>query len=198
MRRIVVALIAAVFALSLVGCGGSNTTAPSSTTTAETPAPAPAPAPAVAPAAATSIGSSNNEPDTFSAFPTDTIVPSAVRQDIEAKQPTLLYFYDSSQYTSKENRKIINSVMSANRGLADVFTYDVGKHFSGTASEPAAVDKSFAKDGQYQQSVAFARLLGVTETPYIIITDKQGYITWKFRGLTDKDVLERQVLRASN
>ena len=195
MRRIVVALIAAAFALTLAGCGGSST--PSATTDTAA-APAPAPAPAVAPAAATSAGTSDNEPDIFSAFPTDTVVPSAVRQDIDAKQPTLLYFYDSSQYTSKENRKIINSVMAANRGLADVFTYNVGKHFSGTASEPAAVDGSFAKDSEYQQSVAFARLVGVTETPYIVITDKQGYITWKFRGLTDRDVLERQVLRASN
>ncbi len=35
-------------------------------------------------------------------------------------------------------------------------------------------------------------------TPYIVLTDSQGYIIWKFKGLAEKDFLEREVLRASN
>ena len=193
MRRIVVALIAASFALTVVGC--SSSTPAATTDTAAAPAPVVAPtAPAVLPVG----GLSENEPDVFSAFPTDTVVPSALRDDIEAKQPTLLFFYDGSQNSSAENRKIIDSVMSSNRGLVDLFTFNIGKHFSGTASDPAVLDSGFDKDAKYQSSIALARLLGVSNTPFIVITDNQGYITWKFRGFVDKDVLERQVLRASN
>ena len=194
MRRLVVALIAAAVALSLVGCGGASTQTPTTDTAA---APAPAPAPAAAPAPA-SLGISENEPDVFSAFPTGTVVPAAVSDDIAAKQPMLLYFYDSSQNASKENRKIIDSVLAKNRGLVDLFAYNIGKHFVGTASDPLAVDSSLAKDSKFQTSVGLARLLGVSETPFIVITDNQGYITWKFRGFVDSDTLERQVLRASN
>jgi len=89
-------------------------------------------------------------------------------------------------------------VMSSNRGLVDLFTFNLGSHFSGNASKPAVPDKGFAKDAEYQSHVQLARDLGVTSTPFIVITDKQGFITWKFRGFLDRDVLERQVLRASN
>ena len=195
MRRLVVALVIAAFALTLVGCSSSSTDQAASTNTAAAPAPAPAAAPAPAPA---SLGISDNEPDVFSAFPTDTLVPSAVSDDISAKQPTLLYFYDSSQNASKEDRKIIDKVLSENRGLVDLFAYNVGKHFVGSASDPVGVDSSFSKDSTFQTSIGLARLLGVSETPCIVITDNQGYITWKFRGFVDRDTLERQVLRASN
>jgi hypothetical protein len=193
MRRLVVALIAAAVALTLVGCGSSAP--PATTTPAAAPAPAPAPGAAPVP---TTLGLSDNEPDVFSAFPTDTAVPAALADDIIAKQPTLLYFYDSSQNTSKENRKIVNTVLDENRGLVDLFAYDIGKHFVGSAADTVTVDSSFAKDATFQSSVSLARLLGVSETPFMVLTDKQGYIVWKFRGFVDHDTLERQVLRASN
>jgi hypothetical protein len=194
MRRIVVALIAATFALTLVGCGGSSTPTPAATTTAA------APEAVVAPAASTAVVTqlSENEPDVFSAFPTDTVVPAGVKADIEAKQPMVLFFYDSTQHASTENRKIIDKVIASNRGLVDLFTFNLGSHFTGNASDPVAVDKGFAKDAGFQSNVQLARLLGVNQTPYIVVTDNQGYITWKFRGFVDRDVLERQVLRASN
>jgi hypothetical protein len=137
-------------------------------------------------------------PDVFEPFPKGSFVPTAVAQDVQMKQPMLLYFFDGTQYTSKANRKIIDTVTSKNRGLVDVFTYDLGKHFSGTAADPAQVDASYAKDTAYQQAVALARSLSVSNTPFIIITDSQGYIIWEFRGLTDRDLLEQQILRASN
>jgi hypothetical protein len=193
MRRAVVVLIAAALALTLAGCSSSS----SSSSTPATDAAATPPPPVAAPVAV-APNLSDNEPDVFSAFPTDTVVPTPLRQDIQAKQPTVLFFYDGSQNTSTEDRKVIKLVMDSNRGLADLFTFDLGKHLPGNASSPVSVDSSFAKDTTYQQSVQVARLLGVSETPYIVITDNQGYITWKFRGLVDRDVLERQVLRASN
>jgi hypothetical protein len=42
-----------------------------------------------------------------------------------------------------------------------------------------------------------ARVLGVSFTPYIVLTDTQGYIIWKHRGLVDKVFLEREVQRAT-
>lgn len=193
MRRIVVALIAATFAFSLVGCS-SSTPEPAATE------PVAAPEAVVAPAATTGAVTvmSDQEQDVFEAFPDDPSVPADVKADIEAKQPMVLFFYDTSQYSSKENRKIIDKVMSSNRGLVDLFTFNLGSHFSGDASKPVEVDKEFANDAEYQSHVELARLLGVTSTPFIVVTDNQGYVTWKFRGFVDRDVLERQVLRASN
>jgi hypothetical protein len=47
------------------------------------------------------------------------------------------------------------------------------------------------------QAVQLAKQLGVTSSPFIVITDSQGYVTWKFRGLVDKAFLEREVQRAA-
>jgi len=195
MRRIVVALIAATFVFALVGCSSSSSETPAATTE-----PAAAPEAVAAPTAAAPAVTalSDVEQDVFEAFPVDPSVPADVKADIEAKQPMVLFFYDSSQHASRENRKIIDKVLSANRGLVDLFTYDLGSHFSGNASQKVEVDKAFAKDAEYQSHVAMVRLLGVTSTPFIVVTDNQGYVTWKFRGFVDRDVLERQVLRASN
>lgn len=201
MRRPVVALIAAALAFALVGCGGGGETPPPATTTenAAQPVAAPKPAAAAAAAAETSeTGLSANVPPLFSQFPSDTVVPKEIAERITAKQPTLIYFYDATQNTSVENRKIINSVLSDNRGLVDLVAYDIGKHVNNDADQPAAVDKTFAKDLKYQQAVGLARLLGVTFTPYMVLTDGQGYIVWEYRGLVDRDFLEREVLRASN
>jgi len=188
------------FAFALVGCGGGEKAA-APATTAGTAEPAAAPKPAAAAPASkevTDTGLSTNVPAVFSQFPSDTVVPKEIVDRITAKQPTLIYFYDATQNTSVENRKIINKVLADNRGLVDLVAFEIGKHVSGDAAQPVAVDKTFAKDAKYQQAVGLARLLGVSYTPYIILTDGQGFITWEYRGLVDKDFLEREVLRASN
>jgi len=193
MRRLVVAAIAAGLVLTLAGCGGGGEAA----APAATPAPAPV---AAAPGSTepTVVALSDNEPPIFSEFPTSSAVPAEVRELIDAKQPTLIYFYDSTQNMSKENRKIINSVIAKNRGLVELVTYDIGKYVSGNAAKPVTVDKDFDKDKRYQASINLARLLEVSFTPYMVLTDGQGYIIWKFKGLTDRDFLEREILRASN
>jgi hypothetical protein len=194
MRRLVVALIAAAFVLMLVGCGGGggDTAAP-----ADTPAAA-APAPAAAPAAPAVVPLSDNEPPIFEAFPSGSAVPTEVAELIDAKQPTLIYFYDPTQNSSKETRKIINSVLDKNRGLVDLVAYDIGKYVSSDAAKPVTIDEDFKKDPKYQAAINLARVLNVSYTPYIVLTDSQGYIIWKFKGLAEKDFLEREVLRASN
>jgi len=193
MRRLVVALIAVGLVFTLAGCGGGEEPAEP----AEAPAEAAEPAAAV-PATATVVNLSDNEPPIFSEFPTSTTVPKEVRELIDAKQPTLIYFYDGSQNTSKANRKLIDSVIKKNRGLVELVTYDVGKYVSGDAAKPVTLDEDFADDKKYQDAVNLAQLLDVSFTPFMVLTDGQGYIIWKFKGLADKDFLEREILRASN
>lgn len=194
MRRLVVALIAAAFVLTLVGCGGGGEEAAAP---AETPAAEAAPVAAV-PAEPAPVPLSDNEPPIFQEFPSGSAVPTEVAELIDAKQPTLIYFYDPTQNSSKETRKIIDSVLEKNRGLVEFVAYDIGKYVTGDAAEPVTIDEDFAKDPQYQASINLARLLEVSYTPYIVLTDSQGYIIWKFKGLAEKDFLEREILRASN
>lgn len=200
MRRFVVALVAAALVAGLVGCGGGGGNTSTTTTTENAAQPAPAPAPAAPPASKeTSLtGISENIPPVFSQFPSSTVVPKEVADKVAAKQPTLLYFYDATQNTSIEDRKIVDSVLSDNRGLVDLVAYDIGKYVNNEADQPVTVDKGFTKDTKYQEAVNLARLLGVTFTPYFVLVDGQGYIIWEYRGLVDRDFLEREILRASN
>jgi len=197
MRRLVVALVLVLALVSLAvvlsGCGGGAKT--------ETAAPAAAPAastPEAAPAPAVLTSLSDNEPEVFQVFPSGPGIPSEVSELVDSKQPTLIYFYDASQNSSKETRKIIDAVLKANRGLVELVAYDIGKYVNSDAADTVALDEDFAADATYQKSIELARVLGVSYTPYIVITDSQGYITWKFKGLAEKDFLEREVLRAAN
>ena len=198
MRRLVVLLFAAVLVLGTAGCGGGGEEAAPAETPAETPAPAPAPAAPAAAEVPPGLALSENEPAVFAPFPTDESVPAEVRDNIDAKQPTLIYFYDASQNASKDSREIIDSVIAKNRGLVDLVAYDIGKYMTGDADKPVELDSEFSKDANAQAAVKLADLLGVGNTPYIVLTDGQGYIVWKFRGFVERDFLEREVLRASN
>jgi hypothetical protein len=193
MRRTVAVLIVAVFAVSLAGCGGSQPA-----TTAPAPAPAAAPAVAPAPAAGTPAVAdrSVNESDVFLPFPTGEVVPAQLNDLIVAKQPTLIFFYSGDQ-TSSENRKIIDKVRADNRGLVDLVTYNLGKYVSTSEAGTITVDPKFASDPAASEAVTLAQVLGVTNTPFVVLTDSQGYIIWKFRGLLDSAFLEREILRAA-
>ncbi len=194
MRRLVVALIIAMLAFALAGCGGGGEEAAAP---AETPVAAPAPA-APVPAEANAVtGISDNEPDIFAPFPTGSSIATAVAERIADKQPTLIFFYDSGQYTAAQNRKIIDSVLDDNRGLVDLVAYDIGKYTTIDASGTITFDPDFDSDSNAQVAVQMARVLGVSFTPYIVLTDTQGYIIWKHRGLVDKVFLEREVQRAT-
>ncbi|NTU70810.1 MAG: hypothetical protein HGB10_03190 [Coriobacteriia bacterium] len=194
MRRFVAVLVVAVLALTLFGCGGGGEAAAPAA-----PAATGAEAAPVAPPASPPVALSENEPEVFEPFPTSDAIPKEVSEAIAAKQPTLIYFYDATQSSSKESRKIINSVLNSNRGLVDLAAYDVGEYIKAQADGTVNIDNEpFSKDADYQQSIELARLLGVKNTPYVVITDSQGYIIWKFKGLVERDFLEREVLRAAN
>lgn len=207
MRRLVVAAVAVVVALSLAGCGGSSTSStPPSTSTA---APAPAAAPVAAPVAGAKgaastlpdlVDRSENETTTFAPFPTNANVPDVLKQKVTVdKQPTLIYFFDSGQKVSKENRAIIDAIRNRNRGMVDLVAYDLSKYVTANPDGSINVDPSLAADTAQKQVVMFARdpAIGVSFTPFIVLTDGQGYITYKHSGLVDAAFLEREVLRAS-
>jgi hypothetical protein len=200
MRRLVVALTVLALALSLVACGGGEPAA-------ETAAPATGAADADAAAAggaATTLpeiaNRSENETDTFAPFPTGSTIPPDLMYKVTVeKQPTLIYFYDSTQNTSKEVRRIIDAVRSENRGLVDLVTYDIGKYMTAAADGTVRADPSLATDANAKSAVVFASdpAIAVTFTPFIVLTDGQGYIIYKHRGLVERKLLEREVLRAS-
>lgn len=191
MRKIVSVLIVAFMALSLVGCGGGDQPA-------ETTAPDTAAVPvAAAPAPEATIGDrSVNESATFEPFPQGAFVPADLKAAIDAKRPTLIYFYNSS-YTSEVSRDIIDVVRDENRGSVDLFTYDISKYTAASPAGVVSVDPALATDPAAIQAVELARQLGVSSAPFTVITDNQGYITWKFRGLVDQVFLEREVQRAA-
>ena len=197
MRRPVVVAIVAMIALSfaLTGCGGGGDQA---ATPAATPAPtAAAPAPAAPVAGQPVTGISDNVPPVFEPFPTGSSIATNVAEKVAAKQPTLIYFFDSAQYTSSENRKIIDKVLDDNRGLVDLVAYDIGKYTTIDESGTITVLPAFAKNPSAMVAVNMARALGASFTPYIVLTDTQGYIVWKYRGFVDKAFLEREIQRAS-
>jgi hypothetical protein len=184
-------LIVAALALALAGCGGGAKTA--------TPAPAAAPAAPAAPAAAAvpaPVDRSANASEVFEPFPQGTFVPDDLKATIDSKRPTLIYFYDSS-YASKANRTMIDTVRDDNRGLIDLAVYDIGAFVTTSPEGAVSVDPALAADPASKQAVELARELGATSPPFVVLTDGQGYIIWKFRGLMDKTFLEREVQRAS-
>ena len=186
-------MIALSFALT--GCGGG---ADPAATPVATPAPtAAAPAPAAPVAGQPVTGISDNVPPVFEPFPTGSSIATNVAEKVAAKQPTLIYFFDSAQYTSGENRKIIDKVLDDNRGLVDLVAYDIGKYTTIDESGTITVLPAFAKDPSAMVAVNMARALGASFTPYIVLTDTQGYIVWKYRGFVDKAFLEREIQRAS-
>jgi hypothetical protein len=201
MRRLVVALVAALavlaLAVGLAGCGGAAT--PSSSSSGSTSA-APVVVGGTSTTLPTIVNRSANETDTFIAFPNTSDVPADLKQKIAVnKQPTLIYFFDSTQNTSTEVRTIIDQVRADNRGLVDLVAYDIGKYLTAAPDGTVSVSDKLSQDATAAAAVKFARnaSINVNFTPYIVLTDGQGYIIYEHTGLVDEQFLEREVLRAA-
>jgi hypothetical protein len=198
MRRLVVAFFALALVLIVAGCGGGGADTKATTTT-------------TAPAAGAAAGGSSttlpdiadrsaNESSTFVAFPTsDDVPPDLMYKVTVEKQPTLIYFYDSTQNASKEVRTAIDEVRADNRGLVDLVAYDIGRYLKVNSDGSVEIDSAFADNPSAKSSIQFARnpVIDVSFTPFIVLTDAQGYIIYKHRGLVDRKFLEREVLRAA-
>lgn len=204
-RFVAVALVLALALATflLVACGGSNAEEPATTdTTAQTPVTPAAPASAgVVPA----VDRSPAEEVVYEPFPKDPqITPKPVLQLLEAKQPMIVYFYDTTQKTSNDEKEGVDGeggldlIMSDYRGAIDLVSFDVGKFVKTSSTGKITVDPAFADSASGVQTASLAAELGVDFTPYIVIVDGDGYIIARFRGWEDTENIEREVLRATS
>lgn len=186
MRRLFAALMAVVVALAIVGCGGGEE-APQQTA-GDTPPPPPAGTPAAEEA---QPDRSPTETVDFSAFPTgkqmETITPTAILDNLEEGQAMMIFFYDRTQPEWDEVNEQVRAVAEDYRGLIEVIAFDMRN------SQPTLpnVDPELAK------AATLADRLGIRSTPYLMIVDSQGLITWRWRGYVDASILEREVMRAT-
>ena len=197
MRRVVTALTLVVAAIALAACSSAPTTSATNPTTEAANS-----APVAAAQAAVSGGSgqtANSSGDNLSpvqvvtpgeTFPTDPAsVPKSVLNNLTAKKPMLVFIYDPTTNVSADQRKEINAVMSKYRGEIELmtFNYRAGASASAGTSLPPEVAKAELMTG----------LLKVNTTPYMVFVDRFGRITYRFAGYTDRGLLEREVLRAT-
>lgn len=199
MRRPVVALIAATalaLTLALAGCGGGAQPA------AEQPAPpAGDPAAPADPAAAQPVDLSPLEEVVYEPFPRDEeALPAELASRLDAGQPLLIMFVDRSQATTDDQQAIVDALMEKYRGLISVLTFDVGRFVTQGEDGLIVVDEKVSAD---PVAAPVARLIGqdqldVRFTPYTVIVDANGYITWRHRGVLDDKALEREVIRATD
>ena len=202
--RVVAAVLAVTLVLTavvLVGCGGNDAVEEPTRTEAQ------APVTPVTPAAATEASPDRSPTETvvYEPFPTDPeITPKAVTDIIAAKQPMMVYFYDSTQKTTNDEeagvdgKGGIDKIMEDYRGAIDLVSFDVGQYLTTEPDGSITVDPAFAKTPEAQQAAALAAELDVSFTPYVVIVDAEGYIIARFRGWDDYKDLEREVLRATS
>jgi hypothetical protein len=185
MRRIVAVLVLISVAFALAACGGDAATGDGTTNAAvSTPPPAKA-----SPASGVDV-KSPTEKASGEQFPTAAdAVPKAVLDHLAAKRPMLVFFYDSTQLVTDDQRAEVDAVMSKYRGLIELVAYDVraGDQSGGTSKDP-----------EIQKAMEMAGLLGVKYQPYVLFVDRYGRITGRFSGFADEQLLEREVLRATS
>lgn len=196
MRRLVAALLVVLVALTLVGCGGGE-----EDPAATTPPPAPAPAPAAEPAE--DLGPipdrSAEESAVFEPFPLTEDVPTELAKAIGEKRPTIILFIDSAQKDTNDIKSEVNAVVEDNQGLVDLFVYDLGKYASVRPDGTIVVESDdLNADATAKSAVRLAQELEVNFTPYIFVTDDQGYMIYKHSGYLDRELLGAQVQRVTD
>jgi hypothetical protein len=180
MRRTAVALVFALIVLMLVGCAGAAEPETAEPTTAQPPA---APATVVEPV----VDRSPVESGYPAPFPEmkNIALPEAVQQKLDAKRPMLLFFFDSAQQVTTAQRSEVDTVMREYRGLIDLLTFD------------AAAGATNSTGAAAQAAATFAGELDVKSTPYIILVNEDGIITWRWLGYVDSEIIGREVLSAT-
>lgn len=114
--------------------------------------------------------------------------PADVTTRLQNGQPMLILFYDDEQAITTDQRAEIDVVLKKYRGLIDFLSYDIAEGLPGSEQATSAAA---------QQAAQMAGTLKVNFTPYIIFVDRAGRITYRFSGFTDRELLEREVLRAT-
>jgi len=180
MRRIVAALVVALIALTLAGCGGTAETPTQEPTTPTQPKPAVPQTEPLVDRSPVEMGA----PEPFPSMET-TPPPDIVQQKLDAKRPMVLFFYDSAQEITGPQREEVDAVIGEYRGLIDLVTFDVT---SGKAAEPGDAA---------QVAATFAGQLGIKSTPYLVIVNDERTITWRWLGFIDRELIGREVLSAT-
>lgn len=187
MRRLAAALVLVLVAGSLAACGGGG--APETTTAPPATPAAPAGGAAAAPAGAAKDTKSPTETVTNEPFPVvKDETPADVTSRLQNGQPMILFFYDDTQQTTDDQRAELDVVLKKYRGLIELLSYDIEEGLPGSAQATSPV---------VQQAAQMAGTLKVNFTPYIIFVDRAGRITYRFSGFVDRELLEREVLRAT-
>lgn len=188
MRRVVTALALVIAASMLAACASSGATPQPGTPTTPTSPTAP-----TTPGSVTATNTDILSPTvTFTPgepFPTDEAsVPSAILANLQAKKPMLVYYYDPTTSVSSDQRKEIDKALKDYRGEIQLVTFDYTIGLGGTASAPSP---------DVEKGELLAGALKVTTTPFIVMVDSEGRITYKAAGFVDRGILEREVLRAT-
>ncbi len=201
MRRLVVVLLVAALALTLAGCGGGEDTAAApSADQGASQAAAPPPPVAV-----------NANPDMLVAdrSPTETVtyaalteqatgLPAEVQKRLDKKQPILIYVYDKTQRASSETRAEVDAAMKSYRGLIDLVAYDASRYVkTDVESGAVTVDPKLSADKEASKVIEMLNQLKISSTPSILVIDSAGTILWRSRGYTDRQLIEREILRAT-
>jgi len=189
MRRVVTALIIVMVGSALAACGGAPADNGTTGTPAVTPTATPAPAAPAAPQGDINSPTQTVVPNEM--FPTDPAgVPSSVLTALAAKRPLLVYFYDPTTNVSKDQRREIDRTMKKYRGTIDLIALDYTRGIVPPGS-------NMALDAETQKLSLLSAALKVNTTPYIVFVDAYGRITYRFAGFTDRILLGREVLRAT-
>ncbi|MBW6469486.1 MAG: hypothetical protein K0B85_10065 [Coriobacteriia bacterium] len=194
MRRTVAVLIVALLALTLVACGGGASDEPEPAPDTGAAAPPPPPVDEA-------VDLSPLEEQVYEPFPVDSElgVPDAILSRLEAGQPMIIVFYDDSQKTTDDQEDIIRSVTETYRGLIDVVSFNLGAYVTQDARGTITVQPGLSDDETAKQVTRMidADHLDIRFTPFVLIVDDQGYVTWRHRGISDDKTLEREVLRVT-
>jgi len=182
MRRLVVALVLVMLAFTVAACGGGgDTTGEEATTVSDSST---QPAGSSAEAETITDRSQIEESDPPVPFPsfTSTETPAAIQEKLDAGRAMIICFYDPAQASTDDVRAELDAVMKAYRGLIDLVTFNVGGDPNSDDARNAAI---------------YATELGVESTPYIIVVDEAGFITWRWKGFVDRSTITREVERAT-
>ncbi len=199
MRRFVAALVVALMLVTLVGCGGGGDEAATDevATQAETPA---TPAASAATDEEEIPDYTPLEGQQFEPFPTDEeALTDEIAERLDAGQPMVVFFYDEAQETADDQRAEIDAVLEDYRGLIELVAYDVASYIDVSDEGEISVipgmedDETANKVGRLFSS----DYLDVKFTPYLVFVNADGYITYRYRGIVDRDLIEREVLRAT-
>jgi len=198
MRRLVVAAIVALLALSLTGCGGKKEEAAAPAADAN--------ASAVPTATATSKADDPNPiadrsaESTQTSFEVSTIksLPDEITENLANKQAMILFFYNGDQKVTDDARKQVEKVANDNTGMVNLIEYNLGKATSVDSAGAITVDPSVLKDDEkLAAAISLARELKVTGTPYTVVIDDQGLMIFTAKGYLDAGLLDRQIERAA-